>query len=187
MKPAKSLLVFLLLAAFLLPGCGKKELDADTLALAEACDAVCHVRPLAERYQPNAQFPDEPYKRLMECLVTADYRGNLSEEGTDLSHASSRYIYVLVDKAWLEGFLEDPTGLTLFLDRSDKAYHDHAVFVPHGENGLQVDEPGQAGLQREKLLRAWGKSHPAAPLENATFPVTWGNLAFDFRAPDPLF
>lgn len=186
MKTACFLLTLLLLASLFLPGCQKKSLDAETLALAEACDAACHVRPLAERYQPNAQFPDEPYKRLMECLVTADYRGNLSEEGTDLSHASSRYIYVLVDKAWLEDFLEDPTGLLLFLDRSDKTYHDHAVFVPHGESGLQIDAPGKAGLAREELLRSWGKEHPAAPLENATFPVTWGNLAFDFRAHDPL-
>ena len=96
MKTACFLLTLLLLASLFLPGCQKKSLDAETLALAEACDAACHVRPLAERYQPNAQFPDEPYKRLMECLVTADYRGNLSEEGTDLSHASSRYIYVLI-------------------------------------------------------------------------------------------
>ena len=180
MKTAGFLLVLLLLAALLLPGCGKKELDAETAALAEACDAVCYVRPLAERYQPNAQFPDSPYKRLLECLVTADYRGNLSEEGTDLSHASSRYLYVLVDKAWLEDFLKDPTGLLLFLDLSDKTYHDHAVFVPHGESGLQADKPGKAGLRREELLRAWGKEHPAVPLENAAFPVTWGSLSFDY-------
>ena len=64
MKTAGFLLVLLLLVALLLPGCGKKELDAETVALAEACDAVCHVRPLAERYQPSTQFPDEPYKRL---------------------------------------------------------------------------------------------------------------------------
>ena len=171
-------LLFVLLVLLLLPGCGQKTLDPETAALAESSQIVCRASPLLDDgYRPNAQIPG---KRLLFCLLMADYRGNLSEEGTDLNRYDSRYIIVMVDMVWYEAFLKEPSALLLFLDLSDREYGSYPVLVPHGEAGLQPDGRDKASLEREELLRTWGRAHPGEDLGFPSRLVEWGNLAFDF-------
>ena len=169
-------LVFLL--QFFLHGCGRKELDPETLALAEESQAVCRASPLLDDgFQPNSRIPG---KRLLFCLLMADYRGNLSEAGTDLNRYDSQYIYVMLDMAEYEAFVKEPAAMVLFLDLSGTEYGGCSVLVPHGKAGQQKDGRDRASMEREELLRAWGKAHPGVELENASRHVEWGNLQFDF-------
>ena len=177
--------VLLFLLQFFLHGCGGKVLDAETAALAEASQIVCRASPLLDDgYRLNAHIPG---KRLLFCLLMADYRGNLSEEGTDLNRYDSRYIYVMVDMVWYEAFLKDPSALLLFLDVSDREYGGIPVLVPHGEEGLQPDGRDRASLEREELLRAWGKAHLGEELGCPSRLVEWSGLAFDFGTGPHLF
>ena len=147
----------------------QKALDPEVLALAEESDAICIA--YASKENPEKVFPYEyPRKRLLRCLVTEDFRGNLTEEGTELSYASNRYIYVLVDVDWRDEFLKDRYELLLFLDVADVTLKNNPVFIPHGEQGLRKPELDRKGRKLTELLRAWGKEHPGEPLWNEPSP-----------------
>ena len=175
--------VFLL--QYFLHGCGAKTLDPETLELAEASQFVCRASPLLdEGYRTISHIPG---KRLLCCRLMADYRGNLSEAGTDLSRYDSQYIYVMVDMVWYESFLKNPSALLLFLDLSDRELDGVPILVSHGQAGLQPDGRDMASMEREELLRAWGKAHPGEDLGYPSYHVEYGNLAFDFGTGPHLY
>ena len=134
MKTRRTILTLFLALTLLLSGCGRR-LDADTRALAEACDAVC-----LGRFEPGSTWmslrvpgPEGTelegvetsdgtrWVRLLRIHLTADYLGNLTPRGTDLDGFSPYYyIFVLVGDDYRDAYsLPDYTGRTdllLFLD-----------------------------------------------------------------------
>ena len=156
MKTRRILALFLALA-LLLHGCGEKTLDAETLALMEASDAVCRVEARLYTYS-NGDV-------VMECRVKEDYLGNISTRGQDLNFYDRVYVYVEVDEAWYTAMRKEYYGhdLILFLDLREEEYRDSRwhLFVPHGgEGSIRFEGRDGAGLRYLEALGDYGKKHP---------------------------
>lgn len=183
-------MIALLLLLPVLPGCGRRGLDAGTLNLVESCDAVCLGRfePGSTWYSQLVRAPEGTelkgvetsdgtrWVRMLRIHLTADYLGNLTLRGTDLDRFSPYwYILVLVEGDYRDVYsLQDYTGRTdllLFLDIVPGYTHTEKVggketeclvFTPHGASGLR--EPADAaGLRLLEALRTYGKAN-ARPL-----------------------
>ncbi len=180
------MLALLLLLLPVLSGCGRKSLDAETLALVENCDTVC-----LGRFEPGStwhvQLVHAPegtelkgvetsdgtrWVRMLRIHLTADYLGNLTLRGSDLDRFSPYwYIFVLVEGDYRDAYsLQDYTGRTdllLFLDIVPGYTHTEKVggketeclvFTPHGASGLR--EPADAAdLRLLEALRTYGKAN----------------------------
>ena len=169
-----------------LPGCGRRGLDAGTLNLVESCDAVCLGRfePGSTWYSQLVRAPEgvelesvetsdgTRWVRMLRIHLTADYLGNLTLRGTDLDRFSPYwYIFVLVEGDYRDAYsLQDYTGRTdllLFLDIVPGYTHTEKVggketeclvFTPHGVSGLR--EPADAAdLRLLEALRTYGKAN----------------------------
>ena len=148
--------VFLL--QFLLPGCGRKGLDPETLALMEDSDAVC--RATAHLWSDSGQG-----EAILECRVVEDYLGNISTRGQDLNRYDRVIVYVMVDEDWYDWVRKEYYGhdLILFLDLREEEYKGGKwdLFVPHGGEGSLRPEGWDAeGIRYLEALRAYGKKHP---------------------------
>ena len=190
----KRLTILTVALVLLLSACGRRTLDPETQALAEACDAVC-----LGRFEPGSSWmslrvpgPEGTelegvetsdgtrWVRLLRIHLTADYLGNLTPRGTDLDGFSPYYyIFVLVEEHYRDAyFLQDYRGRTdllLFLDivpgytypvkEGDKEV-EYLVFTPHGRSGLR--EPADAaGLRLLEALPDYGKANPRKMLYHA--------------------
>ena len=157
MKTRHILLVLFLALALLLPGCGK-TLDAETLALMEASDAMCRV---------EAKLYTYPYGDtvVLECRVKEDYLGNISTRGQDLNWYDRVYVYVEVEEEWYTAMRKEYYGydLILFLDLLEEEYRGGKwnLFVPHGgEESIRLEGRDGAGIRYMEALSAYGKKHP---------------------------
>ena len=156
MKRSVLVAALALALALLLPGCGK-TLDADTMALMEASDAVCRVEAKLYTYS-NGDV-------VMECRVKEDYLGNISTRGQDLNFYDRVYVYVEVEEAWYTAMRKEYYGhdLILFLDLREEEYRDGRwhLFVPHGgEGSIRFEGRDGAGLRYLEALGDYGKKHP---------------------------
>jgi len=158
----KRLFCILLLLFLLLPGCGRK-LDPETLALAEASDAVCLAAMKDVEVIPAPEGSGRDY--LLTCRVKEDYLGSLTvinEIGTVLYWRPEILLTEEEFRAFGAAYRErsQPGGnteLTLFL----KLSADGSTFIPAGENALRWGgHTDAAGVRLREALRAYGNKHP---------------------------
>ena len=165
MTYSKRLSWILLLLFLLLPGCGRK-LDPETLALADASDAVCLVCLAAMKDVEVIPAPEGSGRDyLLTCRVKQDYLGSLTkinEIGTILYWRPEVLLTEEEFQAFGAAYRErsQPGGnteLTLFL----KLSADGSTFIPAGENALRWGGPSDAaGIRLREALRAYGNKRP---------------------------
>ena len=150
-------LVFLL--QFFLHGCGRAP-DPETLALAEASDAVC----LAEVKAVKRVSAPEGEAYLMTCRVKEDYLGSLTRAGYEGAKFFWRPEVLLTEEEYRRYMAEyrertanGNTELTLFLKLSAEG----STFIPAGEKALRWGGPKDAqGLRLREALWNYGREHP---------------------------
>ena len=169
-----------LVLTLLLSGCGRR-LDADTRALAEACDAVCMGKVLKWEMVPCPEGTDldlrcvekedgSRWAALIKIQLTADFLGNLTPKGTGLGTSSYWYVFVLADADWYNRpmpdhgkperilFLDIVPGLTHW-DSYLGAEDDYLLFAPHNAESVRWRTDDAEGIRFIEALRAYGRAN----------------------------
>ncbi len=179
MKTKRILPLAFLALALLFSGCAR-SLDPETAALAEDSDAVCLARILG--YDPEEA---EDGTIVLECKLTRDYLGSLTERGTALGPGEDRCVFLRVEDSWFQEEAmarlqaEEPWNILLFLRVTEERREafdrelgkvECVVFVPNGEVGLRWEPNDAEGLRYGQALREYGKNHPREPLGDG---ISW--------------
>ena len=172
MKIRRTILTLFLALTLLLSACGKR-LDPETLALAEASDAVCMVRTVKTEFVPVPEGMEGSWHtaadgtnwgNLMECSLMEDFFDNLGQAGR------TARVFVLLDSGQYPQMLYGPQkkGKTLFMYLNLVPGYTQRVQGWDGEEEYPVFTAGairwetldRKCLRRMKAIRAWGRANP---------------------------